>query len=89
MSRVSLKVKQGGSFELNEEGMTKTGPASLGTDTATLHIERMLGRPLDALGPEVAAMPRERRLTMLKDRSIRLERPGDEPVLLKPTRGDP
>jgi len=86
LALVKLKIKKDGLFELTENSFGKGGSIMMGSDTATLNIDTMLGRSIQSLGPEALAQGGERRLKLRPDGTILLMRDGFEPVVLKRTK---
>ena len=83
LALVKLTVTPDGRFKLNEEGFTKEGNVIRSGQSATLKIDRVLGRAIGNLGPEAEAMGGERKLTAKTTGIIAFERPGSETIELK------
>lgn len=83
MATVKLKIKPDGTFELTEMGFGLAGSASLGGDTGTLHVERMLDRNLGTLGDDAQGIKRERKIRLEKDGTLTYEAPDEGAIVLK------
>lgn len=82
LAKVKLTIKPSGSFDLTEEGFTKSGDSSLGDKWAELRVKRMLGRNIESLGDQAAQAGGTRRLTLKSENEVEMTRQGYSPVLL-------
>ncbi|MCW5935928.1 MAG: hypothetical protein KIT11_01290 [Fimbriimonadaceae bacterium] len=83
LAKVTLTIKPDGSFTLIEAGFDKTGRVLSSGKSATLVVERVMGRVPERMGSEAAGMGGERKLEMNEDGTLKFWRKGVEPVELR------
>ncbi len=83
LAKVKLSIKTDGSFRLVESTFDKEGIGSLGAKTGTLHIDRIMERPVGSLGPEGAKMAGDRQVVLNPDGTMNLTVLGGGTVVLQ------
>lgn len=76
MKKVELKIQANGLFELTNSGIPKSGAIHTSGQEATLEVQSIFGKPVDAAGAGARALVQNIHLKALPDGSILFNDPG-------------
>ncbi len=88
LARVRLTINADGTFKLVEAGFDKEGEVVFRDKTATLTIQRMLGRPIEQLGPDIQGQGGTRTLRLEPERKMTFIRGEGFPDIVLQRRED-